>query len=183
MALADIISAVNTDLNTGRPVQVTVAVGERFLQEYASPPRVVWIPSSDSFVAPMKMGRSPRALWDRKPGVAVHVWAAGAVQANAALQSVADLAATEGLVNDLVASIHRVVKAAHGFYELSGAEWITAGQVEARGLACVLSLSFLVPVVEATSTTATILTVAGSTADSPTGAPQNTFTFGAVPHS
>jgi hypothetical protein len=146
--LSDIISAVLSELNSSRTPKLDQLIGEKHIQAHGRPPRLVWVPTSDSFEPPIKASDNPRALRTRVCGVDCHVWGA-------------DLGVAELLVNDVCVAVHRVAKrrvspVCYGNYELRGLDWITAGEFLHEGIVGVLHLEFRLDVADALSTTALV---------------------------
>jgi hypothetical protein len=143
MGLADIISTVDAELEAA-DVELTSLVGAHHLAAEGAPPRVVWVPTEDSFGPAEKGGVEPRQLRTRIAGVEAHVWGQ-------------DLAATEALVNSVIAAVHA---AAHGSYAVSSGRWYGQdGEVLHFGTVCVLSFQFRIPVTAPTYETAVVETV------------------------
>ena len=128
MGLATIIDAVSAVL----PFRAETLIGEENLSAAGAPPRIVWVPSNDSFSPASERGRpEQRSLATRRVGVDVHLWGA-------------DLAAAEAMIDGFVWALRQVVGAN---YELLGGSW--KGQsVTAKGRAYILGIAMHVPVVE-----------------------------------
>ena len=140
--LADIINAAMTRLNTGRQLRLDTLMGEKHIMAVGVPPRVVWVPTDDSFGPTENLGAQPRQVYTRIAGVGVHIWGP-------------DLAQTEKLLNDLVAAIRQTVTGPN--VNLESATWITEGELMALGAVCVLRAAFKIPITEAPLTTTTIV--------------------------
>ncbi len=130
MALSDIISAVTA---TGSlPLGATVEIGEENLAKEGTPPRVVWVPTSDRFVAPTERGATTqRSLHTRQAGVDVHLWGA-------------DFAGAESLLAAFVYALRQVVGAN---YLVTSGQWF-GQRLQAHGRIYVLSLVIGVPLAE-----------------------------------
>lgn len=93
-------------------------------------PRIVWVPTSESFTAPDSQGgefdriRNPRPLWKRKSRVEADVWGK-------------DIADCEVIANHLVAAVHTCGVGAYG---PQAAQWSTSSVIQ-RG--CVYTLAFV----------------------------------------
>ena len=134
MALDRLIHAVVKEFNDARPHRVPSFVGEKYIAQHDTPPRLVWIPTTDSFGPPVKVGANPRSYATRVAGVDCAVWGE-------------DLGKTEEMGNDLIVALHRVC-VSRGNYELRGAEWVTAGEFLNNGIVYLLRLAFEIPIVD-----------------------------------
>ena len=133
MALAKIIETVVAAFNDGRTPPVQSFIGEKYIAQNDTPPRLVWIPTTDTFGPPVKVGANPKAYATRVAGVDCAVWGE-------------DLGKTEQMVNDLIVALHRECLS-RGNYELRGAEWITAGELTNNGIVYLLRLAIDIPIV------------------------------------
>lgn len=106
MALSDIVTAVGARL-AQRGVTAEVAYGGHHTREHGAPPRVVFVPRSESAGPAEGLGGNPRRLFTRVVQVDVHVWAV-------------DADAAEALHNSVAAAIYAE---AHGAFAFLGAEW------------------------------------------------------------
>jgi hypothetical protein len=136
--LARVLAAVEAQL-----AGVTFHTGAKYLAAQDSPPRIVWVPTRDAFGPATKGGTNPRPLRTRSAGVEAHVWGS-------------DLEATETLVHQVVAALHR---AAHGSYEVRQASWEQPEWLD-RGELCVVALAVAIPVTDDPIPTATVDAVA-----------------------
>ena len=75
----------------------------------------------------------------------MHIWAAGILQQDPALQNAADRAALGALVNQTIAAIHQQ---GFGFYRLLGGQQIRDPKLIRDGLLYVLRVQIAVPVLE-----------------------------------
>jgi hypothetical protein len=146
--LADVITAILAELNRNRSPRFEELIGERHIHAHGKPPRLVWVPTTDSFEPPVKVTDNPRALRTRVCGVECHAWGA-------------NLRAAELIVNDVCVAVHRVAKrrtdpVCYGYYELRGLEWVTAGEFLNEGVVGVLRLEFRLDVADALSPTALV---------------------------
>lgn len=142
MALLDVFREVS-----GLMPEVEHHFGARSLPEHAAPPRIVWVPSEDTFQAPMDRGKNPRPLWDRKAGCEVHIWG----------ESFEQIEGCGGLMETFIATLHKV---AYGIYELERGRW--AGEQDQQlslGELYILPFSVLVPVTQPKKREATIRSV------------------------
>jgi len=133
MALDAIIHAVVKAFNDARQHRIPSFIGEKFIAQNDTPPRLVWIPTADSFGPPVKVGANPKSYATRVAGVDCAVWGE-------------DLAKTEEMVNDLIVALHQQCLS-RGNYELRGAEWSTAGELTNNGIVYLLRLAIDIPIV------------------------------------
>lgn len=126
--LANIITSVVAELNRGRVKPIPSAIGEDQLDANTLPPRLVWVPSTDTFGPAESVGRGQ--LRTRLAGCFCRVWGR-------------DFAEAESLLNDLIVAVHAV---SVGSYQLGNADWLTKGSATTLGAACDLDLIFSVPV-------------------------------------
>lgn len=160
MNLSDVISAVMADFNLGRSKPLRVLFGEKHLEEHDNPPRVVWMPQSDSFKPTQFVGGTPRPLWDLVATYSIHVWGS-------------DIDGTRQLELDLVASLHRVMHLGDPLrslrFEPLGAVWHNVGELQTNGVKLELTVSFTLQVLDRPATTAAPTTVTGSLSESDAG--------------
>lgn len=127
-------------------------VGEKYEAEHGTPPRLVWVPTDDTFGPPVKTGASggvnPKSVRTRLAGVDCHIWAA-------------DLAAAEQIINDLVFAAHKALK--HGWYEPQAGHWKTAGELQNQGIGYVLPFILQIPIVGTAAASVTLLTYVTTT--------------------
>jgi hypothetical protein len=133
MALHEIIHAVVKAFNDTGPLRIPSFVGEKYIAQNDTPPRLVWIPTTDSFGPPVQVGANPKSYATRVAGVDCAVWGE-------------DLAKTEEMANDLIVAIHQQCKS-RGNYEVRGAEWVTAGELTNNGIVYLLHLAIDIPIV------------------------------------
>ena len=133
MSLDGVIQAVLDVFNDSRSSHTPSFIGEKYIAQHDTPPRLVWVPSSDFFGAPVQIGANPKTYATRFAGVDCAVWGE-------------DLATTEEMVNDLIVAIHRAC-ISRGNYELRGGEWTTAGELTNNGIVFMLHLVIQVPIV------------------------------------
>jgi hypothetical protein len=133
MAVAKIIDTVVGTFNAGRPRPVPSFIGEKYIAQNDTPPRLVWIPTADSFGPPVKVGANPKSYATRTAGLDCAIWGP-------------DLATTEAMANDLIVALHQQCLS-RGNYELRGAEWITAGELTNNGIVYLLHLAIDIPIV------------------------------------
>jgi hypothetical protein len=146
MGLAAIHSAIATEFNLGRATAVPVLLGDEHLEEHGRPPRVVCVPTSDTFSPAEKGGHNPRPIRTRNIGTFWRVWALS-------------LADAETMLNDLIAAVH---VATGGNYSLGEADWLTKGSLTQLGAACDVDLTFQVPVTARPHATATTTAAEGA---------------------
>ncbi len=171
--VGDIIAAVVARLNANRGVDPTKKpgdagyikpipsyIGEMYVNQNDSPPRLVWIPTTDSFGPPVRIGQTPRALRGRVAGLDCAVW--GPIDQPSPADPLADLTGTEELLRQVVVALHQEMRARFGDGEtldISGAEWLQPGQITNRGMVCLLRLALKVPVLVDAPTTGVVETI------------------------
>jgi hypothetical protein len=128
-----IIHEVVHAFNGARPFATASFIGEKYIAQNDTPPRLVWIPTSDTFNPPVFVGANPKCYATRVAGVDCAVWGGKVAEA-------------EEMANDLIVAIHEQCRS-RGNYELRGAEWITAGEFMNNGVVYLLHLAFEIPVV------------------------------------
>ncbi len=138
--LADTIGAIITQANVGRTPALALLIGEKHKAENGVPPRIVWVPVSESFGPAKKIGGNPRAVRTRLATVECEVWGA-------------DLATTEQMINDIIFAAHTAL--GHGWYEVQSGRWKTEGELRALGYECALTWTFEIPVVGTAATATT----------------------------
>jgi hypothetical protein len=149
--LGDVFSAVAAHASM---VDVTNVLGAEYREEFDAPPRLVWMPSSDTF-EPGKRINNPglatpglkskhvsASVGTRWAGVRVLVWAETDAPTKTAA---ADLEATEDLVRRLLVAVHETC---FGNYRVQSLEWTGADGAELvqKGRACIVSMSFAIPI-------------------------------------
>ena len=136
MGLSAIVEAVQTALQ----LDGETLVGAEALSREGKPPRIVWVPRDDTFMAPQERGATlQRSLHTRRIAADVHLWGA-------------DMTATETMLEDFVNALRAVVGPN---YELLGGQWL--GQtLTARGRTYVLGLAVKTPLPEAAPTRVTV---------------------------
>lgn len=155
MALYDVFDAIVADF-TASSVPCTLLFGSDHIAEHNDSPRIVMVPTSDSYKAPqyvtpspvyntMIEGLNPRTVLTRIEGGQVHIWASGATQSDATLQQRADYVALHQLVNQFVLSLHRVNP---GNYEVTGGRTIETTRNVRRGYVYVLDFEVEVPIID-----------------------------------
>lgn len=166
-SIADVVERFSTELGA-----VLVKLGEEYQNQNEVPPSVVIIPRGDRYSAASARVTPRSALVSvatRAVGCEARIWAAATEEARA-LDTYADLRATELLVDRVVLALHA---AAHGSLFLEDGEWLPTSLVQ-YGRMYVLRFRVALPVVptedacDATVTTYTeVLAVAGTPAGSP----------------
>lgn len=148
----------------GYVLPIPFFVGEMYINQNDSPPRLVFVPTFDRFDAPLRVGEKRRALKTRVAGLECAVW--GPITPPVPADPLLDFAGTEELVRELVVALAQELRARFGEgeqLELTSSEWMTPGQITSLGMVCVIRFSLKVPVlVEApligTATTVTTTT-------------------------
>lgn len=121
-------------LLTSAGVTAPMHLGARHLVELAAPPRIVWVPTTDTIGAPKNLGMNPRHLFTSDLGIAVHCWGESF---DAALE----------LRDAFVRAARRYAHALFtisggGFYNPAEDAWIKLGEVY------VLQCSFPLPITD-----------------------------------
>jgi hypothetical protein len=111
LPLVDVVDLIRGDfVASGCPA--SVLYDQRTLAEHDAPPRVVFIPTTDTYEAPLAIGGlgplNPRANFRVRQGFDAHIWGAAPEQPNANAQRRADETFLWKLVNQTVLSLHRV---------------------------------------------------------------------------
>lgn len=139
---SQIVAAIQTTLGTIGAWTTTIAIGDQFVQEQGSPPRIVFTPASETFTPPTGPGGNPRPLWDRLIAVDVDLW--GQTQDD-----------TEGLIDQLIIAVHRTFKgtstaphARGGRYRVGAGRWVRDTNLVKYGFRYKLQLEFTVPVID-----------------------------------
>lgn len=139
--LSGIVEAFREEL--ARP-EVEVLLGADHVAAHGKPLRIVWVPVSDYFSPPARVGGNPRQLYTRNASVTLHIWGA-------------DLEATEQLLHDTVAALYRTVSAPG--LELQPTQWLDdKGGLVQHGEVVLLNIALQIPVFDQPRTTATITT-------------------------
>lgn len=122
----------------------TFGFGQATISRHGKPPRVVWVPvGSPAYEGPRhKRPLVRRSLATRIQLIAAHCWAD-------------DLAGLETLKDAVHRAVHRE---AYGAALVLGEEWPAPGNVD-RGLLCVVSYRFQIPIEAPAYTTQTITTI------------------------
>lgn len=153
MALADFIGDVVAHLNTGRDEPIPSYLGEKYKAQNDAPPRLVWVPTSDTFGPAVRIGANPKSVANRVAGVECRIWGA-------------TLADTEALLNDVLVAARRM---GGGLLEMRGGEWQTEGELANEGFLYVMSLAVQIPVTEPAAVAITPETYTTSTRVVPLG--------------
>jgi len=173
--LADVFTAVTAHaLLAG----VESQLGAESVEEISNPPRMVWVPTHDTFEpgqrinTPGAITKSPKSIGTRWAGVMVHVWAE---TSNATKTPLADVAACEELVRKLLVAVH---ENAVGSYRVEGLDWVDADGAELvqKGRACNVRLAFAVPITRQPDTLATLAVVNTSGMTGSLGLPSGDIT-------
>lgn len=136
-------------------VPTTSIIGEQGEAQNEAPPRLVWVPTRDTFGGPNTVGPSPvgRSVGTRHAGLNCEVYAAPASTPSPA----ANLAACEQMVNDLLCAVFeelRIGTSADGStwfgqgvkHTVGGQEWRTKGTLMQAGAGCVVELVVDLPI-------------------------------------
>jgi hypothetical protein len=147
------------DVEVFGAVTVTSIIGEQGIAESTTPPKLVWVPTRDTFGPPNVLGPHPqgRSVRTRRAGIDLHVWAAAVTPTPGIDQAAANLTAAERMLNDILYAIDqelRVGTAADGSiwwghgckYSLQSATWQTKGTLLQNGCECIAELVFDLPI-------------------------------------
>jgi hypothetical protein len=156
VALEDVVDNVAAlFIEEGCPA--AVLFDKSFLAENAEAPRVVFVPTQDSFgpplqiqaagwpTEPMSHGANPYPLFTRTERAEVHIWAKGITQTDPTLQLRADYAALHALINQVARAIYKAGP---------GNNRITSGSTDQRtlivreGLVYTMNVEVDVPIVD-----------------------------------
>ena len=142
-------------------IPITSIIGEQGEGQNDAPPRLVWVPSRDSFGPALQIGPKPRgrSVRSRRAGVDCHLWAPAASPGPGVNLATASLSAAEQVLNDLLAAVHEELRAgtaadadtwwSHGCkYELGSCEWQTRGTLMQNGCECIVEMTFELPVLD-----------------------------------
>lgn len=140
---------------------ITSILGEQGEGQNDAPPRLVWVPTRDTFGAATRIGPAPqgRSVRARHASVDCHVWGPAVIPAAGVDQAAANLSAAEQILNDLLAAVHEELRgglAPDGrtwwsrgcAYELGAAAWQTKGTLMQHGCECIVEITFALPVLE-----------------------------------
>lgn len=134
-----------------------VYFGKEYLAEHASPLRVVWVPTSDTFDPPIQNqgagwppvpssnGANPRPIWIRWAGAELHIWGAAVEQEKETRQREKDQSVMDALLNQTIVALQKLVP---GYYKLQGGSQTPAPTAVRRGFVYVLKLQVAIPVVD-----------------------------------
>ena len=141
--IAEIMAAVNA--GRAGDAQLPVLIGERDLASHGTPPRVVWVPTRDTFGPPV-------------PGVG-----AVTVQQVMTLYAEYDVHCWGASIDDARALMVEVVLAgfrcAGRYFAATGAQWVIEGEVEHLGAVAVLAVKLAMGVSDRPSTRAPVKVV------------------------
>lgn len=119
MALEDVVDGVAA-LFEAEGCPATVLFDKVFVAENSEPPRVVFVPTQDTYSSPLQiqaagqpgqnpssLGANPKPLFTRTERAEVHIWARGETQTDPTLQLRADYAALGLLINAVGRAIYK----------------------------------------------------------------------------
>ena len=133
---------------------VETQFGGENLPKHGAPPRIVWVPLGGPIRPSDRSGINPNQLRTRAEQVAVYCWGASPATGDAPFDAIASYGATEMLLNNVVASLHRL-SGGSDFYRT--ATWPpTNAALDTLGAAYKLVLEFLIPVTDYSQPMATI---------------------------
>jgi len=153
MHTSTIINAIVETLNSGRATPIPSFIGAQHLDAHGTPPRLVWVPTVDSFGDAKNHGISPASVKTRYAGYDCAIWCASIDDCE---QMLADLMLALDAQRDSNGLPVR------GFYRIGGLNWINEQALIAKGAACDLEITFELPLVAAAPTTAPISEVIGT---------------------
>lgn len=158
--ISNVIAAVMADMNIGRAQALATLIGEKHLAENDSPPRAVWLPTTDEFSPPRLAGGVPRPLWDMVANYSLHLWAD-------------TIDAARQMELDAVAAMHRVMHAGNEAISLrfkpTGATWHNDGELQSAGVQLELMVSFTMIVTDRPQAIAKPTTVTAALSESVSG--------------
>lgn len=143
--IADIFTAVSASAFLAGVDQL---IGGEFIEQHAAPPRMVWVPTNDSFrpgkIRTHTSASLPKSIGTRVAGVRVRIWGKGAGLGNVA-DSAGEVRAVEDLLRRLICAVH---EKAFGSYNVESMNWVGQDGQELLqyGRCCDVSLSFEVPI-------------------------------------
>jgi len=148
--VSDLIDLIVERFNTGRATPVPSFIGEAHIYEEAEPPRLVWVPTSDRFGPPPKVGGAWAGV--RLAGVSCIIWGP-------------DLASTEQLEHELIKAVREIAVERFGgresgWYAIQDAVWDSGGELVAKGIVCEVRIELQIPVLKRDKTTAKAETLA-----------------------
>lgn len=135
----------------------TIRFGAQYLTEHVEELRVIFVPTKDTYGAPlpvqargrppgpMSLGANPRPVLTRYQGAELHLWAFAQVQGDPTQQVAADFALLAALINQTLLSLHR---ANPGNYTADGGETLQKLLWANRGVAYRLNIRVQVPIVD-----------------------------------
>jgi hypothetical protein len=149
MALSAIFEAVKAEIDVLAP-GTSIVMGGEYLQQNAAPPRIVFVPTDDTYRQPeihegdgvaYDLPTGARPLIEVSASVEFHIWAASWDDA-------------ETLRNAVVVALRRCAAAA---FEILRGGWVTPQAAGLQsGRAYVLLVSFPIPVLDAAPLLATV---------------------------
>ncbi len=116
--------------------------GAEHLAEHANPPRVVWVPSFDTFGPAKRTGRNPKNVLTRAAGADLWLWNI-AGDGNDRLEN---HRATEQLLNDVLALLYQEFSGSLEVLRVEWGRWQEGAWLNFGG-SCVLSIQLDVPIV------------------------------------
>ena len=151
--IAEIIAELNAGRDEGE--HLSVLIGERYLGENATPPRVVWVPTRDTFGPPMpgvgtEGTKQVMTVWAEYD---VHCWGASIDEAR------------ELMLEVLLAGYHNTGRT---YFSAPGSTWLTDGQIANNGVVAVLNVKMALGVADRPSTLARVIVVKGDVRTSDT---------------
>lgn len=183
--MQDVVGALRQDfLDSG--CTAPILFDKVFLDENASPPRVVIVPTTDRYTSPQaingliapQVGLNPRPYWTRFASCEVHLWAAGQAL-DGRDQLLANYEAIDRLLNQFVMSLTRVTNA----ITFDGGSWADKTSHVKLGLIYILKATIEFPIIDVAYqpyTGKTYRTVTGVGADITTELKQDETVLGSV---
>lgn len=131
--------------------------GSEYLAQHDSPLRVVWVPTSDVYEAPiatqgrgcppesMEHGANPRPIWLRWAGAELHIWGGAKEQNDERRQREKDQSVMDSLLNQVIVALQKTVT---GYFRLQGGKQMPAPHNVRKGFVYVLNIQVAIPIVD-----------------------------------
>lgn len=171
--ITDVFTAVSANAAlTG----VVSKIGAEFLDEFDVAPKLVWVPTNDTFTpgsrntsANSTFVKEPRQIGIRTAGARVRVWAAGDGT------PLGDINATEDLLRKLLVAVHETV---FGSYRVQSMTWIgqDGAELTQLGRVCDVSLTFDMPIFKDARTLGTLAVITSNEMSGAEGFPAGDVT-------
>lgn len=150
MSMQDVVEGIRQDFIASGCI-APVFFGKQYLEDSASAPRIVIVPTTDRYTPPTainasiqpQVGLNPRPYWTRFAGCDVHIWAAAEPQPDGKDQLLADYGAIDRLLNQFVMSLTRVTNA----ITIDAGDWASETVHVRSGLVCLVKATIEFPIV------------------------------------